>query len=797
MIDMQAENRHGLLGDDAPRLNAAQREAVTATEGYVRVIAGAGTGKTLALAHRFAYLVNELGIMPGNVLCATFTNKAAGEMRRRIRRLTGDNDTGYINTFHGFCVSVLQEDGHALQYPKSFLVLDNADIDAMLQVIYEERGLTLRDMTFSKARDMIEIMKLKERPGYYRDMLAMPLEGLRQKYLDATDARDIIFYGYLYQEKKCFGLDYNDLIVFVLYLFEQNPDIRLKWQKRLEYIMVDEFQDIDGLQHELMEVLAGYHKNLFVVGDPDQTIYTWRGADVRYLLDFDKRFPGTRTVMMLENYRSAPRVVAVANSLIEKNRERVPKRLAAMRSVHGPTVWRHAKSPDDEAAWIAQGALALHGEGVAYRDMAVLYRAHYASRPVEEALLRAEVPHAVYSGVPFFGRREIKDALSYLRLVAYQDDLDFARVANAPKRNLGARRMAFLREKADELGCSLFEALERFVDDDLFKRTKARQLLQLVDRFRSSYEGRPVSEVLAAVLSESGYERALRTEGSQERLDNLAELKQSVYEFETTCGEEVTLEHYLAHTALLTNADAMDDAQDKVRLMTVHAAKGLEFAHVFLCSMTEGVLPSRKTDTPQGMEEERRLAFVAMTRGARRAVPHRGGRARSRGRAALSLALPAGHRPGGARVLEQARRARARRRARSLRARRPVDRRPRPRRALRGGRPRDACGVRPRARAGGRFPEARLRGGVRRSGHAAHHLVQSQARASLTNLFRSELLRARRPSARDIRGSRPALPPRGSASAPEPRILLGGPHRAPGASIRFAAAIRSSARCFT
>ena len=346
------------------------------------------------------------------------------------------------------------------QYPKSFLVLDNADIDAMLQVIYEERGLTLRDMTFSKARDMIEIMKLKERPGYYRDMLAMPLEGLRQKYLDATDARDIIFYGYLYQEKKCFGLDYNDLIVFVLYLFEQNPDIRLKWQKRLEYIMVDEFQDIDGLQHELMEVLAGYHKNLFVVGDPDQTIYTWRGADVRYLLDFDKRFPGTRTVMMLENYRSAPRVVAVANSLIEKNRERMPKRLVAARAAHGPTVWHHAKSSADEAAWIAQGALALHGEGVAYRDMAVLYRAHYASRPVEEALLRAEVPHAVYSGVPFFGRREIKDALSYLRLVAYQDDLDFARVANVPKRNLGQRRMAFLREKADEWGLSLIHISE-------------------------------------------------------------------------------------------------------------------------------------------------------------------------------------------------------------------------------------------------------------------------------------------------------------------------------------------------
>lgn len=597
-----------------PRLNAAQREAVTATEGHVRVIAGAGTGKTRALAHRFAYLVNDLGILPGNILCVTFTNKAANEMRRRIRRLTGDNDTGYVNTFHGFCVSVLQEDSHAIQYPKSFLVLDNADIDAMLQVVYEERGLTLRDMTFVKARDMIEVMKLKERPLYYRDMLAMPIDVLHRRYLEAEGVRDIIFYGYLYQEKKCFGLDYNDLIVFTLHLFAENPDIRLKWQQRLEYIMVDEFQDIDGLQHDLMEVLAAYHKNLFVVGDPDQTIYTWRGANVDYLLGFDKRFPGTRTVMMTENYRSVPQVLAAVNSLIEKNRSRIPKDLVPMRAGYGPTVWHHAKSSADEAAWVAQGIAALHGEGVAYRDMAVLYRAHYASRPVEEALLAAEVPHTVHSGVPFFGRREVKDALSYLRLIAYQDDLAFARVANAPKRNLGQRRMAHLRDEAARRGCTLYRALEYTVDDDIFKRTKAKQLLALVERFRGSYEGRPVSEVLAAVLSESGYERMLRTEGSQERLDNLAELKQSVYEFEATCGEEVTLEHYLSHVALLTNADAADDAQDEVRLMTIHAAKGLEFRHVFLCSLSEGVLPSRKTQTPEGMEEERRLAFVAMTR---------------------------------------------------------------------------------------------------------------------------------------------------------------------------------------
>ena len=221
-------------------LNSAQREAVTATEGFVRVIAGAGSGKTRALSRRFAYLVNELGILPGNILCVTFTNKSANEMRQRIHQLTGDNDTGYINTFHGFCVSVLQEDSHAVQYPKSFLVLDNSDIDAMLQIIYEERWLTLRDMTFSAARDMIEMRKLVKEPEYYRDLINLSLDTLKEKYLSAVQAGDVIFYGYLYQEKKCFGLDYNDLIKFSLYIFQQHGDIKLKWQQRLEYIMIDE-----------------------------------------------------------------------------------------------------------------------------------------------------------------------------------------------------------------------------------------------------------------------------------------------------------------------------------------------------------------------------------------------------------------------------------------------------------------------------------------------------------------------------------------------------------------------------
>ncbi len=594
-------------------LNDAQRRAVATTEGYVRVIAGAGSGKTRALSRRFAYLVNELGILPGNILCVTFTNKSANEMRQRIHQLTGDNDTGYINTFHGFCDAVLREDSHAVQYPRSFLVLDNSDIDAMLRIIYEERGLTLRDMTFSAARDMIEIQKLFKRPDYYQDMITMSLDTLKEKYDRADMSADIIFYGYLYQEKKCFGLDYNDLIKFSLYIFRQRPDIRIKWQQRLEYIMIDEFQDIDQLQYELMEVLCGYHKNLFIVGDPDQTIYTWRGADVKYLLDFDKKFPGTQTILMVENYRSTPEILAVANSLIDKNRNRIKKELKPILPAGTPVVCHFAQTQEAEARWMAGEMRRLHEAGTPFRDMTVLYRAHYVTRAVEEVLLEEKIPYTIYSGVQFFDRMEIKDALSYLRMIAYKDDLSFRRIANVPKRNLGKRRMEFLQEYAEQRGCPLYQALLDNLEDPIIKGTGAGKFISLIESFAAGYEGRPVSEVLSAILNESGYEKMLRTEGSQERLDNLAELKQSVYEYETTCGEEVTLEHYLARAALFTNADTAEQG-DRVKLMTVHAAKGLEFPCVFLCGMNEGVFPSRKVRTRQAMEEERRLAFVAVTR---------------------------------------------------------------------------------------------------------------------------------------------------------------------------------------
>ena len=601
------------MGDILFGLNDEQRDAVTSTEGFVRVMAGAGSGKTRALAHRFAYLVNEVGILPANILCVTFTNKAANEMRRRIRSLTGDNDTGFISTFHGFCVAVLQEDGYFVQYPKSFLVLDNSDIDSMLKIIYEERGLTLRDMTFSNARDMIEIEKCKNRPQYYLDVIAMDTDALKKKYDEAVSAKDVIFYGYLYQQKKCFGLDYNDLIKFTLYIFSKSDEIRLKWQQRLEYIMIDEFQDIDGLQYELMQALCAYHKNLFIVGDPDQTIYSWRGANVKHILDFDKNFPKVKTIMMMKNYRSTPEIIAAANSLIDKNTVRMKKQLIPTLPKGERVVYSHAKTTKEEANSIAERIKKLSKAGVPYGDITILYRAHYIARTIEEGLMRAEIPYTVYSGVQFFDRMEIKDALSYLRLIAYRDDLSFMRIVNTPKRNIGEKRMRFLKEYAAANGCLLYDALVKSIDEPMFANTQARRFVKLIERFSSIYHTMPASELLSAVLNESGYEEALRTEGAQDRLDNLAELKQAVYEYETGCGEESRLEDFLSHVALLTNADAAA-APNAVKLMTVHTAKGLEFPYVFICGLDEGMFPSKRTSSFEAMEEERRLAFVAMTR---------------------------------------------------------------------------------------------------------------------------------------------------------------------------------------
>lgn len=593
------------------QLNAAQQEAVEATEGYVRVIAGAGSGKTRALSSRFAYLVNELGILPSSILCVTFTNKSAAEMKARIRHMIGDQDAGLVCTFHSFCSTVLMEDSHAIGYPKSFMVLDNTDIDAILGRIYEERGLSLKDMTFSAARDKIEVLKLFEIPDYYKDLISLSQQELLKKYQNAKTSMDIIFYGYLYYQKKSFALDYNDLIILSLHIFRTREDIRHKWQQRLEYIMIDEFQDIDGLQYELMEVLCGWHKNLFIVGDPDQTIYTWRGAKVRYLMDFDQDFPGTQTIFLNENYRSTPQILQVSNSLIAANSNRIKKDLYTQKP-DGPIVQAmHFDSMEAQGNGIAQVVESLIKKGYEYKDIAILYRAHYLSRNLEEAFMKKEIPYTIYSGVQFYQRAEIKDALSYLRMLVYKDDLDFLRTVNTPKRNIGRSRIQFLTDYAQNNQISLWQALKDNLSSPLIAGSKAKEYVDLIENI--DLQNKAVHEILSEILDRSGYEKMRRTEGAQERLDNLAELKQAVLEYEQSAGEDVTLDDYLRHAALASAVDRGLES-DRVKMMTVHTAKGLEFPIVIVAGLSEGIFPSRKTKNLEGMEEERRLAFVAMTR---------------------------------------------------------------------------------------------------------------------------------------------------------------------------------------
>ncbi len=634
------------MPDMLKELNPEQRQAVTTTEGYVRVIAGAGSGKTRALTYRFAYLVNEIGILPSHILCVTFTNKAAAEMRRRIRELTGDNDTGYISTFHGFCVSVLQEDSNAVSYPKSFLVLDNSDINAMLQIIYEERGLTLRQMTFSNARDMIEIKKLFKEPHYYEDLIRMSLDEIHQKYLAATKTDDIIFYGYLYQQKKCFGLDYNDLLKFVLYIFQTNEAIRLKWQERLEYIMIDEFQDIDMIQYEMMKALCPYHNNLFVVGDPDQTIYGWRGANVNRILEFDKTHENTKTILLQNNYRSTPSILKVPDAVIKNNKFRIEKVLRPKRVGGKTPVFYHAKNTREEAKWIVEQIQNAVQSAAHYKDIAVLYRMHSQSRSVEEALMAENIPYKVYSGVGFYQRKEIKDVICYLRMLVYADDLSFMRTVNTPKRQFGPRKIATLQAFADARGVGLYEALLEIVSEagllnnvaadvssqaelssvgdenqkidfdckGFLARSNVVEYVKLIEKYRSRYKDMSVSEVLAKILREAKYEEMLRLDGDEDRLDNLAELKQGILEFENYYEEDASLDEYLQNIVLFTNTDEDAEEKDRVQLMTIHNAKGLEFPYVFVCGLNEGFFPVKRVQNKVQLEEERRLAYVAFTR---------------------------------------------------------------------------------------------------------------------------------------------------------------------------------------
>lgn len=595
------------------QLNPAQREAATTTEGYIRVVAGAGSGKTKTLTARYLYLVDVLGISTANILCVTFTNKAAAEMKKRIRQQLPDRDLARITTFHGFCVSLLKEDCHVVGYPKTFLIMDEEDKKAMLSTVFEDLGITGRDITIQEAVDHIGWRKGGR--GYVKTLIDPDLNHLLELVQSASTLKDKILYRYFYEQRKCFALDFDDLVYFALYILNHSKEAREKWQQRLEYVMVDEFQDIDKDQYSLADILSGYHKNLFVVGDPDQTIYSWRGADVKFILEFPSRHPGAKTIYLNENYRSAPQILAASNALIEKNRERLPKRLTAVREGTRKPLYFHAKTGALEADWVTANMRTLHEgeEAVSYSDMAVLYRAHYVSRALEESLFKNKIPYVLYSGVEFYKRKEIKDVLSYLRMVYNPDDISFLRTVNEPRRGVGRTRITVLKAYAAQHGGTLYDALLANLETDSFRRSRARDYARLIEKYRAIFETMDLTDLLAGILQDSGYESALRLSGEEERLDNLAELKQAIFDFTRKAGEDVTLGNYLDHAALFTNMDTGEKAQ-AVKLMTIHSAKGLEFPVVFVCGLSEGIFPGKRANTREKLEEERRLCYVAFTR---------------------------------------------------------------------------------------------------------------------------------------------------------------------------------------
>ena len=595
-------------------LNEEQREAVQTTEGYIRVIAGAGSGKTRALVHRYVYLVNELGISTANILCVTFTNKAANEMKSRIRSMIGDNDLGLICTFHGFCVRLLREDVFKIRLPKNFIILDGKDTESILKNVYVDSEIRNSELTYRAAKSYISTCKRVTKYNEYIQLLIDESDtNLINKYNAASAVTDKIFYRYIYEQKKCYGLDFDDLILVSLYILETFSDVRLKWQQKLEYIMVDEFQDVSHSQYDLCRILNDFHKNLFVVGDPDQTIYSWRGADVNILLNFDTVFKNTKTIMMVKNYRSYPEILNVANSLISKNNDRIDKQLLPVLSGGTITLYNHASSVYNESNWISDQIKLLREQQINWNDIAILYRSHYVSHIIEEAFRENKIPYVIYSGVGFYERKEIKDVISYLRMLTSADDLSFLRTVNTPPRNIGKRRIDFIKNYANNHKCTLYQALQDNLHQSLFKNTKADMYIYIIEKYRRVYHKKTITNLTEEMLDISGYEAMLRTKDDIDRLDNIAELKQSIMNYENEAGEDVSLEDYLEKISLYTNMDN-ENKENTVKLMTVHAAKGLEFPYVFVCELNDGIFPTRRADTLPKLEEERRLAYVAITR---------------------------------------------------------------------------------------------------------------------------------------------------------------------------------------
>lgn len=603
------------MADLLEGLNERQREAVLETEGYVRVIAGAGSGKTRLLVSRYAYLVQDYGIDCANILCVTFTNKAAGEMKRRIRTLIGDgNDVSLICTYHGFCNRLLRENPEKLFLSKQFQIIDTSQQKAILGEIYQKFELKLDYATFEAIlrkigyakKDMVYVAKM------CNPQPCQILEEIRNR-------DDQIIEEFLQRQKATYSLDFHDLIAYAVYLLETDDGIRDKWQERLNYIMVDEFQDSSRVEMRLVELLSGRYRNLMIVGDPDQNIYEWRGSDVKLLVDFDQEHEPTRTIILNQNYRSTPQILQCANTLIEKNELRLKKDLFTHRDSGAPVTHYHSVDEFKEMDHVIDNIRRLQEEeGFRYSDFAILYRASFLSRVAEKKLVEKNIPYEIFGGVRFYQRMEILDILAYLKLIAYDDDLAFKRIVNTPRRRFGRAKMAFLENlKGQEQGdMSLFSTLAGHLEEQELQNSDVGDFVRLIQALRSGYREKRISEIVNEVTRDSGYEGYIRELGDEERLDNLAEFKRIANEFEREFGEDLSLEGFLQQISL-QSGEGREESKDAVKLMTIHSSKGLEFPVVFILGLTEGVFPSSKTLGDRknlGLEEERRLCYVAITR---------------------------------------------------------------------------------------------------------------------------------------------------------------------------------------
>ncbi|HVN36935.1 MAG TPA: UvrD-helicase domain-containing protein [Myxococcota bacterium] len=604
---------------DLEGLNPEQREAVLHTEGPLLVLAGAGSGKTRVLTTRIAWLIGSLGIAPEGILAVTFTNKAAGEMRERVEKLCGDAAAGvWLATFHSICVRILRRDISHLGYARGFSIYDEAD---SLGVVKE--SLRRHDID-PKAEDP---RRLRWRIDQWKNAGVLPHQA-EASAGDFEERRTAALYA-TYQKllAEAGALDFNDLLLLTVQLFERFPDVLGWYRRRFQYLMVDEYQDTNRVQYRLIHQLAGEHRNLCVVGDPDQSIYAWRGADIRNILDFERDYPDATVVKLERNYRSTAPILEGASGVVAHNIARRARGLYTEREGGAPIRLFEAQDDREEAQFVVREIVsAVREQGRRFGDFAIFYRTNAQSRIFEEQLLDYNVPYVVVGGVRFYDRAEVKDALAYLRLLRQPaDSAALRRIVNKPARGIGKTTVEAAEREAESQGVPLLEGLKRFADSEAGARVapKVARFVELLARLTHEIQSASPSEAIARVLDRTGYLADLEREGGPEaeaRLENLRELVAAAQDFERANAEirdeeRSLLDLFLDQVALVSDLDEYDRRDEVVSLMTAHSAKGLEYPVVYLSGMEEGVFPhAGALRDDAGLEEERRLCYVGMTR---------------------------------------------------------------------------------------------------------------------------------------------------------------------------------------